>query len=235
MKSDPEVVLGCWPAAIAGQALAALNVFATVPEWGALARGARRRQSQSLRCDQCAAGPAPRRGQAEPDRARAQRRSRRRNGRRTRNRLAAARDAAGGQSEDRSRASRAISRPRAYVHDAREADAARPRRWRRAPARQSAHPDRSAQHRCAWPPRWPRALARARPGNAAFYQDAAQGFRRRAGVAAIARLGEAGRRRSSGAPIVVQHKAFTYLIAWLGMKEIAALEPKPGVEPDGAR
>jgi zinc/manganese transport system substrate-binding protein len=32
-------------------------------------------------------------------------------------------------------------------------------------------------------------------------------------------------------PIVVQHKAFTYLIAWLGMNEIAALEPKPGVEP----
>jgi zinc/manganese transport system substrate-binding protein len=32
-------------------------------------------------------------------------------------------------------------------------------------------------------------------------------------------------------PILVQHKGFTYLIAWLGMKEIAALEPKPGVEP----
>ena len=34
-----------------------------------------------------------------------------------------------------------------------------------------------------------------------------------------------------GASVVVQHKAFTYLINWLGMKEIAALEPKPGVEP----
>jgi zinc/manganese transport system substrate-binding protein len=34
-----------------------------------------------------------------------------------------------------------------------------------------------------------------------------------------------------GVPILVQHKAFTYLIAWLGMKEVAALEPKPGVEP----
>jgi zinc/manganese transport system substrate-binding protein len=32
-------------------------------------------------------------------------------------------------------------------------------------------------------------------------------------------------------PILVQHKSFTYLIAWTGMKEIAALEPKPGVEP----
>jgi len=34
-----------------------------------------------------------------------------------------------------------------------------------------------------------------------------------------------------GVPILVQHKGFTYLIAWLGMKEVAALEPKPGVEP----
>jgi zinc/manganese transport system substrate-binding protein len=35
-------------------------------------------------------------------------------------------------------------------------------------------------------------------------------------------------------PVVVQHKAFTYLIAWLGMNEVAALEPKPGVEPSTA-
>jgi zinc/manganese transport system substrate-binding protein len=34
-----------------------------------------------------------------------------------------------------------------------------------------------------------------------------------------------------GVPIVVQHKAFTYLIAWLGMNVVATLEPKPGVEP----
>ena len=33
-----------------------------------------------------------------------------------------------------------------------------------------------------------------------------------------------------GVPILVQHKGFTYLIAWLGMKEVAALEPKPGVD-----
>lgn len=33
------------------------------------------------------------------------------------------------------------------------------------------------------------------------------------------------------APIVVQHKAFSYLEAWLGLREVAALEPKPGVEP----
>lgn len=34
-----------------------------------------------------------------------------------------------------------------------------------------------------------------------------------------------------GAPIVVQHKAFPYLEQWLGLVEVAALEPKPGLEP----
>jgi zinc/manganese transport system substrate-binding protein len=34
-----------------------------------------------------------------------------------------------------------------------------------------------------------------------------------------------------GVPILVQHKAFTYLIAWIGLKEVASLEPKPGVDP----
>ena len=34
-----------------------------------------------------------------------------------------------------------------------------------------------------------------------------------------------------GAPVVSQHKAFVYLYDWLGMNEVAVLEPKPGVEP----
>ena len=37
-----------------------------------------------------------------------------------------------------------------------------------------------------------------------------------------------------GVPIVVQHKGFTYLEAWLGLREVAALEPKPGMEPTTA-
>ena len=37
-----------------------------------------------------------------------------------------------------------------------------------------------------------------------------------------------------GTPIVVQHKAFTYLIGWLGLDTVATLEPKPGVEPTTA-
>jgi zinc/manganese transport system substrate-binding protein len=34
-----------------------------------------------------------------------------------------------------------------------------------------------------------------------------------------------------GASVVSQHKAFVYLYDWLGLKEVAVLEPKPGVEP----
>lgn len=34
-----------------------------------------------------------------------------------------------------------------------------------------------------------------------------------------------------GAGVVSQHKAFVYLYDWLGLKEVAVLEPKPGVEP----
>ncbi len=34
-----------------------------------------------------------------------------------------------------------------------------------------------------------------------------------------------------GVPVVSQHKAFVYLYDWLGLKEVAVLEPKPGVEP----
>ncbi len=34
-----------------------------------------------------------------------------------------------------------------------------------------------------------------------------------------------------GEAVVSQHKAFVYLYDWLGLKEVAVLEPKPGVEP----
>jgi len=34
-----------------------------------------------------------------------------------------------------------------------------------------------------------------------------------------------------GMPIVVQHRAFPYLEDWLGLKQVAVLEPKAGVEP----
>jgi len=37
-----------------------------------------------------------------------------------------------------------------------------------------------------------------------------------------------------GVPVVSQHKGFAYLYDWLGIKEVAVLEPKPGVEPSAS-
>ncbi|MCK9199783.1 MAG: zinc ABC transporter substrate-binding protein [Gallionella sp.] len=37
-----------------------------------------------------------------------------------------------------------------------------------------------------------------------------------------------------GMPIIVQHRGFPYLNNWLGLKQVAELEPKPGMEPSAA-
>ena len=37
-----------------------------------------------------------------------------------------------------------------------------------------------------------------------------------------------------GLPVVVQHDGFPYLEAWLGLRQVATLEPKPGVEASSA-
>ena len=72
-------------------------------------------------------------------------------------------------------------------------------------------------------------LAELDPENAAFYQSRYKAFAERWSAAIANWEKQAAPLR--GVPIVVQHKAFTYLIAWIGLKEIATLEPKPGVEP----
>jgi len=75
-------------------------------------------------------------------------------------------------------------------------------------------------------------LAELDPANAAYYRGRHQAFAER-WAAAIAKW-EKDAAPLKGTPIVVQHKAFTYLEDWLGLKEIAALEPKPGIEPTTA-
>ncbi len=37
-----------------------------------------------------------------------------------------------------------------------------------------------------------------------------------------------------GMPVVSQHKGWAYLYDWLGLREVATLEPKPGIEPSVA-
>ena len=65
--------------------------------------------------------------------------------------------------------------------------------------------------------------------NVAFYQSRHNDFAQR-WQAAIKRW-EAQTATLKGVSIVVQHKAFPYLENWLGLREVATLEPKPGVEP----
>jgi zinc/manganese transport system substrate-binding protein len=72
-------------------------------------------------------------------------------------------------------------------------------------------------------------MAQLDPANAAFYQSRYQRFSQR-WTEAVARW-EKQAAPLKGVPVVVQHKGFTYLEAWLGVNEVAALEPKPGIEP----
>ena len=75
-------------------------------------------------------------------------------------------------------------------------------------------------------------LAEVDPANADSYRARYKAFDER-WRAAITRWEREGA-PLKGTPVVVQHKAFTYLIAWLGLDMVAALEPKPGVEPTTA-
>jgi zinc/manganese transport system substrate-binding protein len=67
------------------------------------------------------------------------------------------------------------------------------------------------------------------PAHAAEYAKRQADFSRR-WQQAIARW-TAEARPLQGVNVVSQHKAFVYLYDWLGLKEVAVLEPKPGVEP----
>lgn len=75
-------------------------------------------------------------------------------------------------------------------------------------------------------------LAEVDPANASFYQGNYQAFAAR-WSAAIANW-EKQAAPLKGMVIVVHHKAFGYLENWLGLREVATLEPKPGVEPTAA-
>lgn len=77
-----------------------------------------------------------------------------------------------------------------------------------------------------------RRLGEVDPANAAFYQSHQQDFARRWQQAMQRWEAQAAPLR--GMPVVVQHRAFPYLSAWLGLREVATLEPKPGVEPSSA-
>jgi len=70
------------------------------------------------------------------------------------------------------------------------------------------------------------------PANAAQYAKAQADFAQKWQQAIARWTQQAAPLR--GMPVVSQHKGFVYLYDWLGMKEVAVLEPKPGVEPSAS-
>ncbi len=76
-------------------------------------------------------------------------------------------------------------------------------------------------------------LALLDPANAAAYRSGYAAFAER--WRARIRQWEAQAAALKGVAVVSQHKAWAYLYDWLGMREIATLEPKPGVEPSVAQ
>lgn len=70
------------------------------------------------------------------------------------------------------------------------------------------------------------------PANTAYYQHQFALFNQQ-WRAAIARW-EKQAAPLRGIPIIVQHRGFPYLNNWLGLQQVAELEPKPGMEPSAA-
>lgn len=75
-------------------------------------------------------------------------------------------------------------------------------------------------------------LAQIDAANAAVYRDRAADFGRRWALALEKWTTLAAPLK--GMPIVVYHKDLSYFIAWSGMREVGALEPKPGLPPTPA-
>ena len=75
-------------------------------------------------------------------------------------------------------------------------------------------------------------LSQVDPAQARTYEARLADFNRRWGVALQRWNQQAAPLK--GTPIVVQHQGFPYLENWLGLKQVAALEPKPGIEPSSS-
>ena len=72
-------------------------------------------------------------------------------------------------------------------------------------------------------------LALVDPGNAAFYSARGDDFQKRWQQASAQWEAKAAALR--GVTVVVIHRDQVYMCTWLGLRELAAIEPKPGVPP----
>ena len=72
-------------------------------------------------------------------------------------------------------------------------------------------------------------LAEIDPKNATYYQQRGADFQARWQQAMTRWTAQAAALK--GVPVVVIHRDQTYLVRWLGLQELAAIEPRPGVPP----
>lgn len=70
------------------------------------------------------------------------------------------------------------------------------------------------------------------PANASYYAERERGFQRR-WREAVARW-EKDAAPLEGVPLVVYHRDLSYLVAWLGLRVVGSLEPRPGIPPSAA-
>ena len=75
-------------------------------------------------------------------------------------------------------------------------------------------------------------MAELDPANAALYRSRLQDFTQKWQAALLRWEKQAAPLK--GQAILVQHAGFPYLANWLGLKQVATLEPKPGIEPSVA-
>lgn len=77
-------------------------------------------------------------------------------------------------------------------------------------------------------------LAELDPGNAAGFRERAEALAREAMDVAGKQSARFAGLDAAKRKVVVYHRSWTYLEAWLGLNEVGAVEPKPGIPPDPA-
>jgi zinc/manganese transport system substrate-binding protein len=77
-------------------------------------------------------------------------------------------------------------------------------------------------------------LGKIDPANAAAYNQRAEELAKEAAALSARLAAKAQAIDASKRKVVVYHRSWIYLEAWLGLTEVGAVEPKPGIPPDPA-
>ena len=77
-------------------------------------------------------------------------------------------------------------------------------------------------------------LGKIDPANAAAYEQRAAELEKEANALAARLAAKAAGIDASKRKVVVYHRSWIYLESWLGLQEVGAVEPKPGIPPDPA-